>query len=125
VIRTATAHMLGRLIVEQAVQSESEAAGSPSRTCYRPVGVILQNDGRWHYWISPGETYRIGFDGTGWRVTCRTWSGGHVYRMARPDGTLIDRLTLSDRVVELDPGRAYEVRGAGEAWEILEVSPES
>ncbi len=120
-IRTATAHMLGRLIVQQAVEPEAEAAGSPSRTCYRPVGVVLQNDGRWHYWISPGETYRIGHDGTGWRVTCWSWAGGHVYRFVSPDGAPTDRLTLSDRVVELDSDAAYEIRSAGGSWDLLEI----
>jgi hypothetical protein len=115
--------MLGNLRMEQRVQDESEGAGSRRRTDYRPVQTPVLNDGRWHYWMIPGEDYGVRHDGTGWRVTCWTWTTDtHVYRLASADmWEFADRLPVDDGTVTLNPGRAYTLRHTGpDTWALHE-----
>jgi len=128
-VTTDTGRQLGALLAEKAVRDESEGAGSPPRTDYRPHRTPLLNDGCWHYWMTPGEDYNIEHDGQGWRATCRTWPDGtHRYRLARA-GTLdlVNELVLDDGgdpplKVVLDPGRRYRLQSVGNgAWMVHEL----
>ena len=118
--------LLGDLRIEQRIHDESEGAGSRRRTDYRPVHTPVLNDGRWHYWMAPGEDYGIRHDGTGWRVTCQSWSaaGTHVFRLADRSGNLTDRLPVDNGEVTLTPGQAYWLVGHGLGVWALYESPD-
>lgn len=84
--------------------------GQTPRVDYRPVGVVLLNDGVFRHWMAPGETYRIFADDAGWRVTCQTWSGDHTYRLYdEATGVFLSSLPTEDGRVELERGTEYEL----------------
>jgi hypothetical protein len=77
---------------------------------YAPDGVALENDGHWEHWMAPGETYEIRHDGTGWRVTCQTWTDGHIRRLADERGMFVSALPMAESGdVDLDPGVGYAI----------------
>lgn len=117
-IGTQTALRLGTLETEskQTEDHKFEYGQGVSPVYYRPVGTPMLNDGKWHYWIDPNhETYRIGHDGTGWRVTCDYWGAGgtpfpHTYRLVTADFAFTDRLPTDAGPVVLEVGATYELR---------------
>lgn len=74
---------LGRLLTESVADIEPSTLES-NPTLHRPLRTPLLNDGRHHYWMVPGERYRINRDERGWRVTCSTWDASHAYYLASP-----------------------------------------
>jgi hypothetical protein len=120
-IATDTGRLVGAIRTECAVREQAEAAGSPPRTDYRPHGTPLLNDGRFHYWMQPGEDYAIDHDGTGWRVTCGTWPDDHTYRLATATWELTDRLPVGDGFVMLDPTHRHVLRYERYAWILHEL----
>jgi hypothetical protein len=117
---------LGTLRIEGHLHEGAAGPGTPAHADYRPAGIVLENDGRWHHWMQPGEDYSINHDGTGWRVTCITWPADtHVYRLGAGDGTLTDRLPLIDTgaVAFLAPGHAYTLHSDGPGTWALYVRP--
>ena len=121
-----TSRLLGTLRTEHIAHYESEGAGSRGRNDYRPVQTPVLNDGRWHYWMQPGEDYEVGYDGTGWRVTCRTWSSAaaaHVYRLASAaTWAHVHRLPIDDGEAVLESGRTYILSSVGHgAWTMHEA----
>lgn len=120
-----TGRLLGTLRTESVFRVESDGAGSPPRTDYRPEHTPLLNDGRWHHWMIPGEDYEVEHDGTGWRVTCRSWpSTGHTYRLADSSTwTLSGELPTDRGTVALEIGRTYVLRSTGNrAWALHEAA---
>lgn len=112
-ITTDAGRRLGTLQTEAYVQEEADGPATRPATFYRPRGVSLQNDGRWHYWMNPDheEGYGIHHDGTGWRVTCTSWQPpGHVYRLGDGKGGLVDELPGADGPLSLTPGQTYTLR---------------
>jgi hypothetical protein len=109
-----TTTMVAHLTVEsQRLEDiEQSEAGPRSVTLRRPTGVGVRNDGYRGFWMLPGLTYRIQHDGTGFRVTCRDWTDGHVLRLVDAlDGrTHVDALDTTDGALALNVGAAYEVR---------------
>lgn len=117
-----TTTSLGELRIEGAQYAGRDGQGNPDAFSYRPVGVYLQNDGRWSHWIeADGGPYQLVRDDTGWLVTCHYWAPGHTYRLAT-GGEFTDRLPLASGMFVLDPSRRYELRTAGETWELHELA---
>lgn len=107
---TATQKLLGEVRLEGHGYEEIEGHGTPNGVFYRPAGIYLQNDGKWHYWMAPGNEYELVRDATGWLVTCFTWAPGHTYRLAA-NGEYVDSIPLDDgTTVKLDPSRRYLLR---------------
>lgn len=104
-----TMTMIGVLDTE-AIQYE-DVNGEGTRPVYmaRPTGCPLRNDGIFRYWLASEERYRLSWDGAGWHVTCDTWRGGHVYRLADADARLISVLPVAAATVELERGKVYEI----------------
>lgn len=91
-------------------------------TQYRPVGIVLQNDGVSRYWLLPGEGYEVEHDGTGWRVTCRTWAdASHVYRLAREGVGFVSELPAADGPLRLVEGQRYTINQHGQEWRVEQV----
>ena len=106
-----TGRKVGTLEMEGRAQEDPDGPGSRPIVHYRPVSTPVLNDGNWHHWVVPGERYRIGHDGTGWRVTCETWPAGtHIFRLATPGGAFADVLPGSDGPIPLKVGMTYEIR---------------
>ena len=108
--------VLGTLRTESRVFEDIDGQGSWPRTMCRPELTPVLNDGRSHYWMMPGEDYDIGYDGRGWRVTCRTWEAGragHTYRLAAPAHGMATSLPVGDGAVPLGPGSRYRLRTSG------------
>jgi hypothetical protein len=121
-VTTLTGQTLGCLATEPIQYDEPEGVGSRPLTMHRPTDRPLRNDGIWRYWLAAGETYRVEHDGDGWHVTCRTWIDGHTYRLADLDGQFTGTLPLGGRVVELVPGRSYEIRESEHyQWVLVEL----
>lgn len=116
-----TMTMLGTLAVESAEFVDQGGQGGPKLVMYRPADTPLRNDGIWRHWMARGETYQLGWDGTGWRVTCHTWASGHTYRLVEgQDMQHVSTLPLTDGALTLDPGRVYEIRETepGRPWAV-------
>lgn len=116
-----TGRLLGTMRTESIVHDESDGAGSPRRTAYRPYATPLRNDGRWSHWMMPGEDYDLAHDGTGWVVTYRSWPGGHTYRLATLDWDFATALPVGDSDFALDRGQRYQLRYSDHAWTLHEV----
>lgn len=99
--------------------AELHLQGRPDDAGERPYGVYLQNDGVRPYWLEPDRQYELSRDDLGWVVTCRSWPGGHTYRLAA-DGVLVDQLPIAGggRVM-LDAARTYAIRW-NEGWALHE-----
>lgn len=110
---TTTATMLGVLRTQSRQYEDLEGLGNGPTTMHRPDGTPLRNDGIWHYWMAPGSSYQLAWDGTGWRVTCDTWMSGHVRRLVEADDAqFVDRLPLVEGSFELNRARTYQIREA-------------
>jgi hypothetical protein len=116
---------LGILRTESAAYEDLGGQGTDPQTLYRPVRTPMLNDGRWHYWMTPGEDYDITRDGHGWVVTCRSWPcNGHTYRLATAEFAMASALPIDegDRYAELSPGQRYALRsGAAFTWSLVEI----
>lgn len=79
---------------------------------YRPTGTPRKNDGVKSFWMLPGETYHLRWDGLGWAISNHLWDAGHRYRLGTPDGQGFTRTVLTaDGVdMELESGLEYAVR---------------
>lgn len=114
-----TMTLLGTLAVEGAELHEQGGQGGVTLVMRRPINTPLRNDGVFRHWLAGGETYQLGWDGTGFRVTCHTWTSGHVYRLAEAqDFEFVTALPLTDGALDLNPDQGYEIRETepGGAW---------
>lgn len=92
---------------------ENGAVDEPKFNMYAPAGIVLENDGRWEHWMFPGEEYDVDHDGVGWVVTCRTWTDGHVRRLAAAGevrGRFVSELPMAEGPdFRLVPGVRYGI----------------
>jgi hypothetical protein len=100
--------LLGRLDVETVAPSW-DGQHDGLQTVYRPRGIYLDNDGRWHHWMAPGHDYELERDVQGWVVTCGTWPGGHTYRLGTDEKRAF-ALPADGAMVHLDDARRYGIR---------------
>lgn len=104
-----TMTMIGVLDTEAIQHEDLDGQGTNPVHMARPAGTPLRNDGVFRYWLAREERYQMSWDGTGWHVTCNTWRGGHVYRLADADAQLVTTLPVAGATVELERGKVYEI----------------
>jgi len=109
------------LVTEYAEILEPDGPGTRPAAWFRPAGRPLLNDGMWSFWMLPGETYRLAFDGTGWVTSCPSWVDAHVRRLATLAGSMAATLPVRTDAgaLTLDPAHTYALQPSGvDGWSV-------
>jgi hypothetical protein len=115
-----------KLVTESIVYdgAEQTEVGPRNLTLHRPAGVGTKNDVFRGFWMLSGQTYRVAYDGTGFRVTTPDWPADHaIYLVDAADGLfrVYELESVDGGTFDLDEHGTYELSEVDRAWTVRTI----